>query len=231
MCRPALLTTTALLLTLLALCPPAQAQTVRRFAADRSGAGEYAVRLARRALESYCLRREKPAVPAALPPLLQRRCGVFVSTMCGGAPRCCMGSLYPRGPHLAADLIETAALAAGHDLRFAPLQPAELSGLRVIVSIVDPPEPIRDPARLDPLTDGLAVRGALRTGVVLPGETTSRARFVEWGRVRAGAAPGERVQYLRLNAIRFLEPSRPQPRQAAQQPRDCGIRVPQGVLR
>jgi AMMECR1 domain-containing protein len=193
-------------LTLLALPPPAaRAQLVRQFRDDRTGAGDFALKLARRALDAYCLRREVIAVPADLPPLLRLRGAAFVSAMQNGAPRCCMGSLYPRGANLAADIIETATLAAAHDLRFKPLQPAELPHLRVIVSILDAPEPITAPLALDPVQDGLAVRSAVRTGVVLPGETASLDNFVKWGRIRAAAGDRENVQYLRLKAIRFVE--------------------------
>lgn len=200
-------------LLLLPLClAPAQAQLVNGFAADRGGAGTVALQLARRALDAYCLRRERVAVPTDLPLLLRQRSAVFVSAMDRrGAPRCCMGSLYARGPSLAADLIDTATQAAAHDLRFRPLQPAELAGLRVIVSILDPPQPLLDPYRLDPVTDGLAVRGALRTGVVLPGETAQTERFVRWGLIRAQATADDPVQYFKLKAIRFVEPPKEAP--------------------
>jgi AMMECR1 domain-containing protein len=187
-----------------------QAQPVSKFQQDRSGAGVFALNLARRALDAYCLRRERLTVPQELPPLLRQRAGVFVSTMDrNGAPRCCMGLLYPRGSTLAADIIEAATMAAAHDLRFPPLQPAELANLRVIVSILDPPQPVLDPLSLDPVTDGLAARGRLRTGVVLPGETADQAKFVHWARIRAGAGEGEAVTYLKLKAIRFSEATAP----------------------
>lgn len=200
-------------LLLLPLCvPPAQAQLVRGFEADRSGAGVVALQLARQALDAYCLRRERIDTPTDLPLLLRQRGAVFVSAMDQrGAPRCCMGSLYARGPSLAADLIDTATRAAAHDLRFKPLQPGELASLRVIVSILDPPQPILDPYRLDPLTDGLAVRGTQRTGVVLPGETAQIERFVEWGLIRAQAKADDQVQYFKLKAIRFVEPPKEAP--------------------
>lgn len=118
-----------------------------------------------------------------------------------------MGNLYPRNASLADDIIEAALLAAAHDFRFPPLKPSELPRLRVIVSFLDPPQPVDDPYRLDPITDGLVVRSGQRTGVVLPGETARLANFIAWGRIRAAATPGEHVQYLQLNAIRYIEPS------------------------
>lgn len=199
-----------LLLTIFGVLPPASAQLVERFRHDRTGAGEAALQLARQALDSYCLQRERLAVPDHLPPLLYEHDGVFVSAQVHGAPRCCMGVLRPRGPSLAADIISAAVAAAAHDRRFPPLQPGELSDLQVIVSILDPPAAITDPFALDPLTDGLAVRSSRRTGVVLPGETGAMGRFVSWALIRAAAREGERVEYFRLKAIRFMEPSRQQ---------------------
>lgn len=187
----------------------APAQLVARFRADEA-AGPAALRLARAALDEYCLTRTRLAVPDDLPPLLYEHAGVFVSAQANGAPRCCMGTLRPHGASLAADIIEAATLAAAHDTRFPPLTPAELPALRVIVSVLDPPQAITDPSTLDPVTDGLAVRSSLRTGVVLPGETARPDRFVAWARVRAGAHDGERVQTFRLKAVRFIEPPRPQ---------------------
>lgn len=189
----------------------ASAQLVDRLRQDRTGAGEAALRLARQALDHYCLKRARLSVPDGLPPLLYQHAGVFVSTQLHGAPRCCMGALRARGTSLAADIINAAVLAAAHDDRFLPLKPEELPKLRVIVSILDPPQAITDPYALDPLTDGLAVRSAQRTGVVLPAETHVLDRFVSWALIRAAARDGEPLQYFRLNAIRFIEPS---PRQA-----------------
>jgi uncharacterized protein len=191
----------------LQLCGAGHAQLVQRFRQDGTGAGQAALTLARQALDHYCRHRESLPVPDQLPPLLLERSAVFVSAMRWGAPRCCMGSLYPRGSSLAADIIDTACSAAAHDLRFPPIRPTELAGLRVIVSILDAPVPITDPATLDPLTDGLAVRSARRTGVVLPQETPYYSNFLQWALIRAAARPGEKVEYFRLNAIRIVEPA------------------------
>jgi hypothetical protein len=191
---------------------PASAQLVARFRADRTGAGEAALHLAREALDRYCLTRTRLPVPDDLPPLLDEHAGVFVSAQVNGAPRCCMGWLRPHGPSLAADLISAAVAAAAHDERFPPLRPAELSQIRLIVSVLDPPRAVTDPFALDPLTDGLAVRSARRVGVVLPGETGVRERFVSWAMIRAVAREGERVEYFRLAAVRYIEPPSPQAR-------------------
>lgn len=168
--------------------------------------------LARRAFDAYVLRREVLDPPAVLPTLLQQRIGVFVSTMGrNGAPRCCMGTLYPTQPDAAEEIIASAVAAAGHDRRFSPIQPGELAHLTLIVSIVGRPRPITQAqaALLDPVRDGLAVKCGDRWGVVLSGETPHRENMLAWGRVRAGAGKDSPVQLFAINDVRLKEDLRP----------------------
>ncbi len=178
------------------------------FAADREGAGRAALVLAREAFDAWCLRHEQIEPPDDLPPPLMRRSGVFVSAILGDAPRCCMGTLYPTRATLAQEIVAAATAAAGMDLRFPPIRPDELKRLRLVVSIVDPPQPISDPAPLDPVTDGLAVRSSLRWGVVLPGETPHRDLMIKWARIRAGASENDAVDFFHVRAFRIIEPTR-----------------------
>jgi AMMECR1 domain-containing protein len=145
--------------------------------------------------------------PDSLPPLLRRRAAVFVSAMRNGAPRACMGTLYPAEPDAAHEIIASAVAAAGRDHRFPPVKPSELSGLTLIVSIVEPPHPIAEAeiASLDPTREGLAARYNGRFGVVLSRETTRTDRMTAWARTRAGAPAGRRVGYFRLRDVRFVE--------------------------
>jgi len=178
-----------------------------RFAADPV-ATEAALVLARETIDAWVLRHERLAIPDDLPPLLNERAAVFVSAMLGDAPRCCMGTLYPTRVTVAEQISEAALAAAGMDLRFPHITPGELSRLRVIVSVLEPPEPIDSAEGLDPAREGLAVRGAKGWGVVLPRETP-RAELIEpWARIRAGATPDERVDYYRVRAFRIVEPKR-----------------------
>src|SRR5579862_171028 len=64
--------------------------------------------LARGAFDGYILRHEAPPLPSTLPPLLRQRAGVFVSAMRHGAPRCCMGTLYPTEPDAAHEILAAA---------------------------------------------------------------------------------------------------------------------------
>lgn len=185
---------------------PLQAQDLLGALRADPHAQQVALHLARSAMEAWCLRRERVPLPADLPALLHERSGVFVSAVLGDAPRCCMGSLYPTRRTLAEEIIAAAVAAAGLDLRFSPLKAQELPRLRVIVSVVAPPEPVVDPMSLDPLTEGVAVRSALRWGVSLPGETVHQELMIKWARIRAGAGPSEPVGYYWVRAVRVLEP-------------------------
>src|SRR5580700_8029089 len=73
--------------------------------------------LARKAFDAYVAHRNILDPPANLPDLLKQRSGVFVSAMRNGAPRCCMGSLYPTEPNAALEIIASAVAAAGRDHR------------------------------------------------------------------------------------------------------------------
>ena len=171
-------------------------------------ARQAALTLARRAFDAYALRREVLEPPFPLPAAFRQPAAVFVSAMRpDGSPRCCMGSLYPTQPNAAEEIIASAVAAAGHDRHFAPLRPSELPRLVLIVSFVDRPQPITaaEAARLDPVTEGLAVQNAGRWGVVLSGETARRENLPLWGRIRAGAGPNTPVQYFRIRDVRMKE--------------------------
>jgi AMMECR1 domain-containing protein len=163
--------------------------------------------LARRAFDTYARKRVSIDSPPGLPPLLLRRAGVFVSTMRNGAPRCCMGTLYPQQPDAAREIIANAAAAVAFDRRFAPIRPNELKDLVLIVSVVSRPLPITEAEAkaLDPARDGLAVQYADRFGVILSGETDSVNRMIHWGRIRAGAPANAPIRLYRLEDVRFME--------------------------
>jgi len=194
------------------LAPTARAQTA---AADprwqEPETQQYVLRLARRAFEAYARRREVVDTPAAFPAVLGQQAGVFVSAQRNGAPRCCMGTLYPVHLNCAQEIVNSAVAAAGRDRRFAPIQPKELAHLTLIVSIVSRPRPITEAEAeaLDPVRDGLAAKCGERWGVVLSGETARRENMWAWAKVRAGAKPGEPVQWFALSDVRMRETLRP----------------------
>lgn len=170
-------------------------------------AQRYTLALARRAFDAYARTRTVIDPPSPIPAFLRQRCGVFISTMRGGAPRTCMGTLYPTQPSLAEEIIENAAASAGRDLRFPPVQITELAHLDLIVSVVGTPHPISnsEAATLDPIHDGLVVQYGDRYGVVLTGETPYRRNLLTWGRIRAGAGPNAPVALFLIHDLRFRE--------------------------
>ncbi len=188
-------------------CSPRADHLLARFEADPVAA-QALLDLARDAFDAWVLHHDRVTPPDDLPALLGERSGVFVSAILGDAPRCCMGSVYPTRPTIAAEVAHAARMAAGMDLRFPPITPAELPRLRLIVSVIAPPEPIAGPAGLDPLVEGLAVRGPRRWGVVLPAETPRAELMEPWARIRAAVGESDRVDYYRVQAFRILEPPR-----------------------
>lgn len=200
------------ILTLFVLlpCPVARAQDSPLDAWRNADARTQAavLTLARQAFDAYVTHRSVIDPPAKLSsPLWKQRTGVFVSTMRFGAPRCCMGTLYPVQPNLAEEIIANAVAAAGRDHRFAPVKKAEMDKLTLIVSIVGRPRPITEAEaeNLDPARDGLVVKKGDRCGVVLSGETPHRENMIPWGRSRAGARPAEPVQFFQIEDVRFME--------------------------
>ncbi len=164
--------------------------------------------LARRAFDAYATRREViDPDRSGLPPLMKQRAGVFVSAMRNGAPRCCMGTIYPTESNAAKEIISNAVAAAGRDKRFPPVKPDELKHLILIVSIVGKPHPITadELSSLDPTRDGLMVKSGDKYGVVLSGETNQVERMVQWGRIRAGVSETAIVELFRLDVVRFVE--------------------------
>ncbi len=170
-------------------------------------AQRYALALARRAFDAYTRTRTVIDPPSPIPAFLRQRSGVFISTMRWGAPRTCMGTLYPTQPSLAEEIIENAVASAGRDRRFKPVKIKELSQLNLIVSIVETPQPISDSeaAILDPVHEGLVVKCGDRCGVVLSGETPYRRNLLTWGRIRAGAGPNAPVELFKIHDLRFME--------------------------
>jgi hypothetical protein len=163
--------------------------------------------LARRAFDEFVQKRIIINPPSDLPSIFQKRIGVFVSAMRGGAPRCCMGTIYPTEGTTAREIIAAVAMAAGRDRRFPAVRPGELKDLILIVSFVDNPRPIteKDLLTLDPTRDGLMVKNGDRSGVVLSGETDRVERMIQWARIRAGVSENEPVELFRLDVVRFVE--------------------------
>ena len=105
--------------------------------------------------------------PAEETVLSDRRGGVFVTIHHRGELRGCIG-------HIEADdalprLIAKCAVAAcSTDPRFPPVGPAELSDLKIELSLLGPLEPLAGPADIEVGRHGLVVEMGRQRGLLLP---------------------------------------------------------------
>jgi len=99
------------------------------------------LKLARFTLETVVREGRKPAAEEAgimVDDRLKELSGVFVTLKKNGELRGCIGNIAPVKP-LVEGVIDNAVNAARFDRRFEPVQPEELSGIEVEVSVLTPP--------------------------------------------------------------------------------------------
>lgn len=139
--------------------------------------GEFIVKLARSAAETYLKTGRVINTPENTPAKLQQRCGVFVtinSIEHGGEElRGCIGYPYPT-TILTQAIIECAISSATQDPRFHHLTAEELDSVVFEVSVLSPPElvdvedPRNLPSRINVGKDGLIVEKGFNKGLLLP---------------------------------------------------------------
>ena len=142
--------------------------------------GEFAVRTARRVVESYLLERRIPDLK--FPKRFEEKSGVFttISTYPERELRGCIGFPEPAFP-LKKALVESALSAALQDPRFPPLGKDELDRVIFEVSLLTPPEEIKVdrraelPKKIRVGKHGLIVERGFYKGLLLPQVP------VEWG--------------------------------------------------
>jgi len=139
--------------------------------------GEYLVKLARKAVETYLTKRQIMEMPTEVPPKFKEKCGVFVTinTLQGKHHllRGCIGFPYPT-TILAKAIIESAISSATQDPRFPPMVAEELDQIVFEVSVLTPPEPVEVEKPQDYCSkikvgqDGLIVERSYYKGLLLP---------------------------------------------------------------
>jgi len=139
--------------------------------------GEYIVRLARRAAETYLTKRQIIKPPADAPSKLSEKCGVFVTINAVHGEshqlRGCIGFPYPTTT-LAKAVIESAISSAVHDPRFSPMTVEELDQVVFEVSVLTPPELVKAEKPRDYCKqivvgrDGLIIDRTYCKGLLLP---------------------------------------------------------------
>ena len=171
--------------------------------------------LARQAMETAV--RDERQTPPSLPPIFSEKRGVFVTLTERGELRGCIGLPYPVMP-LAEAIREAAASAALRDPRFPPVEPADLPGIHVEVTVLSVPAPLTGPVgnrencvRVG--VHGLIAQGMGRSGLLLPQVATeyrwTACEFLDHTCVKAGLPPGSwrspRVEVLTFEGQIFHE--------------------------
>jgi AmmeMemoRadiSam system protein A len=121
---------------------------------------------ARRVIE--CAARGSDPMLAGAPPAHDgAHGGVFVTLHKSGRLRGCMGSLDPSTP-LGDAVRQASVCAAVQDPRFPPVTPGELQEIRIEISILSAPQPMRDLTDLHLGRHGILVRRGAQRGLFLP---------------------------------------------------------------
>ncbi len=121
--------------------------------------------LARQAVvEAVAQRRLLQQIPQ--PVVFEQKCGVFVTLHVHGKLRGCIG-VIESNEGLGQEIVKCAVGAAINDPRFSPMEPAELPGLEIEVSLLSHLQPIR-PHEIEIGTHGLLIQQGLHRGLLLP---------------------------------------------------------------
>lgn len=166
-----------------------------------------ALRLSRRAMQTFLKSGATISVPAALPPALKRRGAVFVTVEKRGEtmPRGCRGTLQPVSRSLAEEIVRNSIAACSRDRRVAPLRLAELPRCLISLTVVLSARPISSIAQHDAQHNGLVARRGSKIGIVLPYEGRDAATQLQWARRKAGLKENASAQLYELVAVRFRE--------------------------
>ncbi|NOY91403.1 MAG: AmmeMemoRadiSam system protein A [Deltaproteobacteria bacterium] len=152
------------------------------------------LQLARASVAASCSGGDPPSAASPDPELREPRACFVTLSQADGSLRGCIGGLDARSP-LSEAVVEMAAAAAARDPRFTPVTPEELSGLRLDISALTPPERVdpRTPGAIVVGRHGLVVSRGSRRGVLLPQVAAERAwsveTFLEQTCRKAGLAP------------------------------------------
>ncbi len=98
--------------------------------------------------------------------VFEPHCGVFVTLLVRGKLRGCIGVIEAK-EQLGASIARCAAGAALEDPRFSAMQPDELSGMEVEVSLLSPLKRIQ-PEEVEIGKHGLLVEQGIHRGLLLP---------------------------------------------------------------
>jgi uncharacterized protein len=135
--------------------------------------GEFLVKLARSAIETYLKNGKIIKVPEDIAPILKEERGAFVTLQRDGDLRGCIGYPEPVKPLVQA-VIEVAISAATGDPRFPQVTLPEMEEIKVEVSVLTKPDiiEVQKPAeyleKIEVGKDGLIVEMGIYRGLLLP---------------------------------------------------------------
>lgn len=139
--------------------------------------------------------------------LLNKKAGCFVSIhrKSNNELRGCIGTILPTCKNLASEIINN-AISACQDSRFEPISKNELDDLDISVDVLNPPEQINSPNKLDPKKYGVIVKAKDgRTGLLLPDlEGVDDINYqISIAEQKAGIAPEEDILLYRFTVTRY----------------------------
>ncbi len=136
--------------------------------------GRYLIKVARKTIENVLLgRTEKELEDKNLPGVFHERRGTFVTITEDGNLRGCIGHIIPRESIIEGVRVN-AINAAFRDPRFRPLSPDELDKIKIEVSILTEPKPLKYKDaqdlldKLRPGIDGVIIKKGFHEATFLP---------------------------------------------------------------
>ena len=157
------------------------------------------MKLARRTIEHYFKTGKKlELAPSELPfeKLLEDGAS-FVCLKTDDKLRGCMGTLYNRRP-LFMDVIKNALAAAFGDIRFPPVKESELGKIKISISILTEPKPLKVSSpdelleKLDPGRHGVILQQGIERATYLPSvweQIPDKVKFLENLSMKAALGP------------------------------------------
>ena len=179
-------------------------ETVRELEEKSSNSDAY-VKLARKAVEEYVIKRKHLQVSDDLPEeMLKRRAGTFVSLHKDGQLRGCIGTIMATQDNIAQEIIQNAISACSRDPRFSPVKEKELKYLEISVDVLGEIEDISGPEELDVKRYGVIVTKGSRRGLLLPDldGVDSVEEQIAIAKRKAGIRENENVELQRFEVIR-----------------------------
>ncbi|MBR9679654.1 MAG: AmmeMemoRadiSam system protein A [Candidatus Altiarchaeota archaeon] len=136
--------------------------------------------------------------------------GAFVTLLDKGELRGCIG--IPVSDNLKFSLNQ-AAIGVLNDPRFPPVKKSELAKLTIEVSVLSPPEPVKDPLNEIKLgKHGIIVKKGFHSGLLLPQvpveQGWSLTEYLDYGCIKAGLTAGcwkKKAQLSKFTAHVFSE--------------------------